>query len=62
MENTVKVISAAQGEFLGVAGDNYRVIIDGAGTSNSFSVFDMTIPPAEARRLIPIPTSRNGSM
>lgn len=45
MDSSVRVIDVSQGEFLGVAGDNYRVIIDGAGTSNSFSVFDMTIPP-----------------
>lgn len=45
MDSSVRVIDPSQGEFLGVAGDNYRVIIDGAGTSNSFSVFDMTIPP-----------------
>lgn len=45
MDSSVRVIDASQGEFLGVAGDNYRVVLDGAGTSNSFSVFDMTIPP-----------------
>lgn len=45
MDSSVRIIGSDEGEYLGVAGDNYRVVIDGAKTGNSFSVFDMTIPP-----------------
>ncbi len=45
MKTPVQIIDADQGEFVGVVGDNYRIVLSGAQTENRFSVFDMFIPP-----------------
>ena len=45
MDNAVRIIDQAQGEIVGVAGDNYRIIIGGSATGNTFSVIDMKMPP-----------------
>lgn len=45
MNNSVRILDPSEGDLLGVAGDNYRVIVGGADTGGSFSVLDMLIPP-----------------
>ncbi len=45
MDKKIKILDESQGEFVGVAGDNYRVIVGADATENAFSVIDMTIPP-----------------
>lgn len=45
ISTNVKIIDASQGTTLGVAGDNYRVIISGEQTGNTYAVFDMLVPP-----------------
>lgn len=45
MDNAVLIRDEKDGEFLGVAGDNYRVIVGGKDTGGSFSVIDMLVPP-----------------
>lgn len=44
-KTNIKVIDQTQGKLLGVAGDNYRIIIDSEQTHGSYSVFDMLVPP-----------------
>jgi quercetin dioxygenase-like cupin family protein len=45
-ETKIRVVSSTEGLTLGVAGDHYRVIISGEQTNNTYSVFDMLVPPA----------------
>lgn len=45
MEKSIRVLDESQGEFIGVAGDNYRVIVGGEATDDTFSAIDMMIPP-----------------
>jgi quercetin dioxygenase-like cupin family protein len=45
MDKTIRILDESQGEFIGVAGDNYRVIVGAEATENACSVIDMTIPP-----------------
>lgn len=45
MDSSVRIIDKTEGEFLGVAGGNYRVIISGEETNNSYAVIEMTVPP-----------------
>ena len=45
MINNIKIFNKEDGEIIGVAGDNYRIIIDGEKSNNTFTVFDMLIPP-----------------
>lgn len=44
-KSNIKVIAPSEGTTLGVAGDNYRIIVSGEQTDNSYSVFDMLVPP-----------------
>lgn len=45
MKAPIQIYDGDHGEFVGVAGDNYRVVVSGEQTGNRFSVFDMLIPP-----------------
>lgn len=45
METSIKIIERQEGEFLGVAGGNYRVVISGEQTDNKYAVIEMTVPP-----------------
>lgn len=45
MDTSVKIINEQEGQFLGVAGGNYRIVIPGEETGNSFAVIEMVVPP-----------------
>lgn len=45
MDSNILAIDNSQGETLGVAGGNYRIIISGLETNNAYSVIEMLIPP-----------------
>lgn len=46
MKKDIQILDRSGGDFIGVAGDNYRIVVDGKKTSGTFAVFDMTIPPS----------------
>ncbi|WP_449398628.1 hypothetical protein [Chryseobacterium wanjuense] len=52
MESGIRIISKEKGKRLGVAGGNYRVIVSGDDTNQSYAVIEMTVPPGGGRRLI----------
>lgn len=56
MGSNIKIINKNEGEYLGIAGGNYRIIISGEQTSGNYAVIEMTVPPGVAhhRTLIPI--------
>jgi len=41
----ITIVDSSAGTTLGVAGDNYRLIVTGAQTDGAYSCFDMLIPP-----------------
>lgn len=41
----IKIVGASEGTILGVAGDNYRIVVSSEQTEGSYSVFDMLVPP-----------------
>ena len=41
----ILIRSKLEGDLLGVAGGNYRIIIDGETTGNAYSVIEMKVPP-----------------
>jgi len=45
MDTPVLIIEKKDGKTLAVAGGNYRIIIPGAATNNSYAVIEMTVPP-----------------
>ncbi|MFC3159498.1 Mannose-6-phosphate isomerase, cupin superfamily [Chryseobacterium arachidis] len=45
MDSDIKIIGREDGKRLGVAGGNYRILISGKETNNSYSVIEMTVPP-----------------
>ena len=45
MEKDIKIHENHEEEFLNVAGGNYRVIVSGEETDNSFAVIEMIVPP-----------------
>ena len=45
MESNIKIINKNEGEYLGIAGGNYRIIISGEQTSGNYAVIEMTVPP-----------------
>jgi len=45
MDANVKIINKNEGELLGVAGGNYRIIISGEQTNGNYAVIEMTVPP-----------------
>lgn len=45
MESGIRIISKEKGKRLGVAGGNYRVIVSGDDTNQSYAVIEMTVPP-----------------
>lgn len=45
MENEISILSSSQGELLGVAGGNYRILVSGQETSGSYAVIEMHVPP-----------------
>jgi quercetin dioxygenase-like cupin family protein len=45
METSVKIVDKNEGELLGVAGGNYRIIISGDETDGNYAVIEMLVPP-----------------
>jgi len=45
MGSNIKIINKNEGEYLGIAGGNYRIIISGEQTSGNYAVIEMTVPP-----------------
>jgi quercetin dioxygenase-like cupin family protein len=45
MESNVTIINKNEGELLGIAGGNYRIIISGKQTNGNYAVIEMTVPP-----------------
>lgn len=44
MDSNISIINNNQGERLGIAGGNYRIIISGAQTNGNYAVIEMTVP------------------
>jgi len=45
MESEINIINNNEGEVLGVAGGNYRIIISGEDTNGNYAVIEMLVPP-----------------
>lgn len=45
MKTSAKFVETTQGEALGVAGGNYRILLSGAETDGKYAVVEMTVPP-----------------
>ncbi|ALR30800.1 cupin [Chryseobacterium sp. IHB B 17019] len=45
MEKDIKIHTGQEGQFLGVAGGNYRIVVRGEETDNNFAVIEMIVPP-----------------
>ncbi|GAA4160644.1 cupin domain-containing protein [Chryseobacterium ginsenosidimutans] len=45
MESGIRIIDKEKGKRLGVAGGNYRIIVSGDDTNQSYAVIEMTVPP-----------------
>lgn len=41
----ITVTDPDKGEYFGVMGDNYRIVVSGNNTNGKFSVIDMIVPP-----------------
>ncbi|PUZ19602.1 Cupin domain-containing protein [Chitinophaga costaii] len=44
-EKDISIKNASTGEFLGVAGGNYRIVISGEQTGGNYAVIEMNVPP-----------------
>ncbi|MES2811521.1 MAG: cupin domain-containing protein [Bacteroidota bacterium] len=51
--NKIITVNSTQGQFLKIAGGEYRIIVSGAQTNGSFAVIEMSVPPGAG----PIPHS-----
>jgi quercetin dioxygenase-like cupin family protein len=45
MDAKINIINNNEGELLGVAGGNYRIIISGEETNGNYAVIEMLVPP-----------------
>jgi quercetin dioxygenase-like cupin family protein len=45
MLTNIQIVNQQNGKTLAVAGGNYRIIISGEETNNSYAVIEMTVPP-----------------
>lgn len=45
MEHTVSIKDNSSGDFLAIAGGNYRIIITGEETAGNYAVIEMHVPP-----------------
>lgn len=45
MNKDITVTNSIEGEFLGIAGGNYRIIISGEQTNGNYAVIEMVVPP-----------------
>jgi hypothetical protein len=45
MRENITMRSNTEGEIIGVAGGNYRIIISGEETNGNYAVIEMLVPP-----------------
>lgn len=45
MNKDITIIESKEGQFLGIAGGNYRIIISGDQTNGNYAVIEMVVPP-----------------
>ena len=45
MKNNIQVITQHEGQFLAVAGGNYRIVVSGTDTNGAYAVIEMHVPP-----------------
>ena len=45
MENNITITDKTEGQFLAIAGGNYRIIISGEQTNGNYAVIEMVVPP-----------------
>jgi quercetin dioxygenase-like cupin family protein len=45
MDSNISIINRNEGEFLAIAGGNYRIIISGQQTDGNYAVIEMLVPP-----------------
>jgi len=57
MRENITMKSNTEGEILGVAGGNYRIIISGEETNGNYAVIEMLVPPGGG----PLPHSHPGT-
>ena len=57
MKENITMKSNTEGEILGVAGGNYRIIISGEETNGNYAVIEMLVPPGGG----PLPHSHPGT-
>ena len=57
MRENITMKSNTEGEVLGVAGGNYRIIISGEETNGNYAVIEMLVPPGGG----PLPHSHPGT-
>ena len=62
MKTNISTFSHQEGETLGVAGGNYRIILSGDQTNHAYAVIEMLVPPGGGYHLIPIPIRKKCSI
>jgi quercetin dioxygenase-like cupin family protein len=45
MDNNISITNNNEGQFLGIAGGNYRILISGEQTNGNYAVIEMIVPP-----------------
>ncbi len=45
LPRNITVISPDKGEYVGVMGDNYRIVVSGKDTNGEYAIIDMIVPP-----------------
>lgn len=45
MDSNIRIMDQSAGAYLSVAGNNYRILVDGAATKGAYAVIEMVVPP-----------------
>ena len=45
MNNEINIITKNEGDYLAVAGSNYRIVISGEDTNGDYAIIEMLVPP-----------------
>ncbi|RSC93477.1 cupin domain-containing protein [Tenacibaculum singaporense] len=45
MSTKITITKENEGEYIGVAGDNYRIVVSGKETNGAYAVIEMLVPP-----------------
>lgn len=59
MKTNISTFSHQEGETLGVAGGNYRIILSGDQTNHAYAVIEMLVPPGGTTTSFPSRYARN---